>query len=109
LCGPCTKELPIVQKLHESLKGRSDTLILSLNIDDDPEKARKYAAEHKLTFPVLPAAKYVNSTVGPGVSIPRSWIVEKGLLTAESLGFHDGSEELWLKEAQSQLERAHAR
>jgi thiol-disulfide isomerase/thioredoxin len=105
-CGPCTKELPLVQKLHESLKGRADTVVLSLNIDDDPEKARKYAAEHKLTFPVLPASKYVTKAIGPSISIPRSWIVGGGLLTAESLGFNDGQGEAWLAKARAELERA---
>jgi thiol-disulfide isomerase/thioredoxin len=107
-CGPCTKELPLVQKLHDSLKGRADTVVLSLNIDDDPEKARKYATDHKLTFPVLPASKYVSGLVG-GVSIPRSWIVEKGMLTSESVGFHEGQEDAWLKEVQAQLDRARSR
>jgi thiol-disulfide isomerase/thioredoxin len=105
-CGPCTKELPLVQKLHDSLKGREDTIVLSLNIDDDPEKARKYAAEHKLTFPVLPAAKYVNKAIGGAVSIPRTWIVGGGLLTAESLGFHEEKGDAWLEGARVEIEKA---
>lgn len=105
-CGPCTKELPLVQKFHDSLKGREDTIVLSLNIDDDPEKARKYAAEHKLTFPVLPAAKYVSKAIGGAVSIPRTWIVGGGLLTAESLGFHEGKGDAWLEGARVEIEKA---
>ena len=105
-CGPCTKELPLVQKLYESVKGRADTVVLSLNVDDDPEKARKYAAEHKLTFPVLPAGKYVSKAIGPSISIPRTWIVGGGLLTAESLGFHDGEGDAWLDGARAEIERA---
>jgi hypothetical protein len=104
-CGPCIKELPLVQKLHDSLKGRADTLVLSLNVDDDPDKARQYAAEHKLTFPVLPANKYVSKVLGPSISIPRSWIVGGGLLTAESMGFQ-GRDEAWLEAARAQIERA---
>jgi dipeptidyl aminopeptidase/acylaminoacyl peptidase len=78
-CVPCLKELPFVQKLHDSLKGRADAIVLSLNTDNDPEKARQFVAEHKLTFPVLPAARYVARTAGDAFSIPRSWIVRGGL------------------------------
>lgn len=106
-CGPCKKELPVVQKLYDSLKGRADTVVLSLNIDGEPEKGRKYAAENKLTFPVLLASDYVSSVVGP-VSIPRNWIVHRGLLTSESSGYEDGQEEAWLKEARAQIEKARA-
>jgi thiol-disulfide isomerase/thioredoxin len=108
-CGPCVKELPLVQKLHDSLKGRDDALVLSLNIDEEPERAREFAAEHKLTFPVIPASKYVTKAVGPRVTIPRSWIVEEGVLSAESLGFGVGQEEAWMKEARAQLERTRAK
>src|SRR5205814_4308663 len=96
----------LVQKLYESVKGRADTVVLSLIVDDDPEKARKYAAEHKLTFPVLPAGKYVSKAIGPSISIPRTWIVGGRLLTAESLGFHDGEGDAWLDGARAEIERA---
>src|SRR5206468_3453791 len=99
-CGPCRQELPLVQRLHDSLKGRDDVVVLSLNIDDDQEKARKYVADNKLTLPVVPASIYVTRAIGPAISIPRSWIVGPGrVLAAESLGFGDGEGEAWLKAA----------
>jgi thiol-disulfide isomerase/thioredoxin len=105
-CQPCTRELPLVQRLHDSMKGREDTIVLSMNVDEDPEDARKYAAEHNLTFPVLPASRYVRKTVGPLLKIPRTWIVGSGLLTAESQGFHEGQGEAWLDGARAELEKA---
>jgi len=105
-CGPCTRELPLVQRLHDSLKGRTDTIVLSMNVDEDPEDARKYAAEHNFTFPVLAASRYVRKTVGPLLKIPRTWIVGSGLLTAESQGFHEGQGEAWLDGARAELEKA---
>jgi thiol-disulfide isomerase/thioredoxin len=107
-CGPCKKELPYVQKLHDSLKGRSDTIVISLNVDEDPESARLYAAEHQLTFPVLPASNYVRETLGK-LSVPRSWIVGDGMLTAESFGFRDGHGDAWLEGALAQIEQARAK
>jgi thiol-disulfide isomerase/thioredoxin len=106
-CGPCREELPYVEKLHESLKGREDTVVLSLNVDDEPDKARKYAAEHKLTIPVVMAADYVRKEIGPAISIPRSWIVgPDGMLTAEHKGFDPRQTEGWVEAARQEIERA---
>jgi len=104
-CEPCKKELPFVQKLHDSLEGRSDTMVISLNVDEDPALARQYAVEHHLTFPVLPGATYVREAIGK-LSVPRSWIVGGGVLTAESYGFRDGHGEAWLAGAIAQIEKA---
>jgi thiol-disulfide isomerase/thioredoxin len=109
-CRPCTKELPVVQQLYDSVKGSPDIVVLSLNVDDDFETARKYAAEHKLTFPVLPGGKYVVKAIGSSWTIPRTWIVGGGLVTAECRGFRDGEGDAWLERARAELERArHAR
>jgi thiol-disulfide isomerase/thioredoxin len=107
-CGPCKKELPFVQKLHDSLKGRSDIIVLTLNVDEDAESARQYAAANHLTFPVLPASDYVRQTIGK-LSVPRSWIVGSGVLTAESYGFRDGHGDAWLDGALAQIEQARAK
>jgi thiol-disulfide isomerase/thioredoxin len=35
-CGPCRAELPLLQKLYEATKQRSDVQVLSFNVDEDP-------------------------------------------------------------------------
>jgi Tol biopolymer transport system component len=106
-CGPCRQELPLVQRLHDSLKGRPDAVVISLNVDDDAERARRYAADNKLTVPVVSASSYVTRIVGPALTIPRNWIVgPRGVMTAELRGYDATEAEVWLQAARDEMERA---
>jgi thiol-disulfide isomerase/thioredoxin len=86
-CGPCVAEHPEFQKLYDKLKQRSDVTVLSFNVDDDLGKVAPYIAEHKYTFPVIPAREVVDAVV-PVLAIPRNWLVTaKGKLEWEQIGF----------------------
>jgi thiol-disulfide isomerase/thioredoxin len=89
-CGPCQGELPWVQRLYEALKDRTDTAVLTFNIDENPGLIGAYMREHNLTFPVILAAEYVNSTMHVE-TIPRNWIIDgQGVLRFErQAGFDD--------------------
>ena len=89
-CGPCQGELPWVQRLYEALKGRKDVAVLTFNIDENPGLIGSYMREHKLTFPVILAADYVNSTMKVE-TIPRNWLIDaQGVLRLErQAGFDD--------------------
>jgi thiol-disulfide isomerase/thioredoxin len=52
-CTPCRAELPYVQKLYDSFRGRADRLVISIDVDADAEMARRLIHEHGYTFPVL--------------------------------------------------------
>jgi thiol-disulfide isomerase/thioredoxin len=102
-CGPCKEELPFVQKLHQKLKGRSDVVVLSLNVDSNPGLITSFLKENQLSIPVLPALSFVQDMLG-SLSIPRSWIIDKrGKLVAEQIGFAPGTE--WVAQAMSAIER----
>lgn len=54
-CKPCMKEMPELQKLHETL-GSSGLLVLVVDIDreaEDIEAVKSLVAREKFTFPVL--------------------------------------------------------
>jgi len=54
-CGPCKKELPYLQQLHEKYRAQG-LRILAISIDTEPEGQRQVealVAAGKLTFPVL--------------------------------------------------------
>jgi thiol-disulfide isomerase/thioredoxin len=89
-CGPCQGELPWVQRLYEALKGRTDVVVLTFNIDENPGLIGAYMREHNLTFPVVLASEYVNTTMAVE-TIPRNWIVDgQGVLRLErQAGFDD--------------------
>jgi len=104
-CGPCQEELPHLQKLYEKVRERKDLVVLTLNTDDNPGLILPFLKEKGYTFPVLPAAAYVNKLV-PELSIPRNWIIDAdGVMRQEVIGFGRASEK-WVDEMIAVMEKA---
>jgi peroxiredoxin len=51
-CVPCRQEMPHLQALYERYNSLGFEL-LAVNVEDNPEGARKWLAETPVTFPVL--------------------------------------------------------
>jgi thiol-disulfide isomerase/thioredoxin len=51
-CGPCKQEIPALIELAEKYKGRQLTIV-GISVDDPPEDLQKFAASHKMNYPVL--------------------------------------------------------
>ncbi len=51
-CGPCRQEMPQLEKIHARYEQAGFTL-LGINVDGDPEKARRMAEDVGVSFPVL--------------------------------------------------------
>jgi len=51
-CGPCVEEIPALNRLRESMKGRPFELI-SINYAEKPEQIREFLNMVKVDFPVL--------------------------------------------------------
>lgn len=95
-CGPCKKELPIVNKLYNKYKNRNFTVI-SISLDDPSEfnDARSIAYELGLNFPILldpngKASDYYNPSKNAPFSILYSSNGEK---IKTFLGFTSSDEE----------------
>lgn len=50
-CGPCRREMPDLQKLHESLKGRADVSFVLLQVREAFATSRQWAASQNLHLP----------------------------------------------------------
>jgi thiol-disulfide isomerase/thioredoxin len=52
-CGPCRTEIPYLVKLADEFK--DDVRVAGLSVDEagDDELVRKFAAEYKVTYPIL--------------------------------------------------------
>jgi len=89
-CGPCNAELPHLQKLYETVKGRTDLQIITFNIDTDLGLVEPFMKEKGYSFPVLPAYSLVMGLLD-GVGIPQNWVVDpQGTWRWTQLGF-DGA------------------
>jgi thiol-disulfide isomerase/thioredoxin len=100
-CSPCRAELPFVEKLYERLKDRSDVLVVTMDIDENPGLVEPFVKKNGFNFPVLLARSYI----GP-VGIPLNWITDRGgVVRVEVAGFgYDEAE--WLKRVTELIEKA---
>ncbi len=51
-CGPCRKEMPILEKIHKKYKRLGFTL-LGVNVEENSRDAKNYLKDVKVTFPIL--------------------------------------------------------
>jgi len=86
-CGPCKAEIPGFVRLQE--KYRDDLVIVGYSVDDTAEKAKAYAAEYKMNYPILlgEGREDVQDAYGPIWGIPASFIISKdGRVCRKHLG-----------------------
>jgi thiol-disulfide isomerase/thioredoxin len=74
-CVPCRAELPEIQKLHDGFRALDDRLVITVNIDEDADLARKFVAEHGYTFPVV-ASRAFASLIDQVTSVPLNRIID---------------------------------
>ena len=51
-CGPCRKEMPLLEKIHKKYKKLGFTL-LGINVEQDTTAAKRYLKDVKVSFPIL--------------------------------------------------------
>ena len=87
-CGPCKAEIPGFVELQEQY-GKDGLIVLGYSVDDDAPKARAFAAEYKMNYPVLLGLgrEDIQDAYGPIWGIPASFIIGKdGRVCKKHLG-----------------------
>ena len=51
-CGPCRKEMPLLEQIHKKYKKLGFTL-LGVNVEQNSRAAKKYLKDVKVSFPIL--------------------------------------------------------
>jgi peroxiredoxin len=51
-CGPCAAQLALVERLYDTYHS-SGLVVLGVSVDDDAQRAQKYARAHPTHFPLL--------------------------------------------------------
>jgi len=76
-CGPCKAEIPGFVDMQE--KYRDQLTIIGYSVDDDAVKARAFAQEYKMNYPILLGLgrEDVQDAFGPIWGIPSSFIISK--------------------------------
>ncbi len=77
-CGPCKAEIPGFVRLQEKYRDQG-LVIVGYSVDDPAEKAKAYAAEYKMNYPILlgEGREDVQDAYGPIWGIPASFIISK--------------------------------
>lgn len=86
-CGPCKAEIPGFVELQEKYK--DDLVIVGFSVDDPADKARAFAVEYKMNYPVLlgEGREDVQDAYGPIWGIPASFLISKdGKVCRKHLG-----------------------
>lgn len=96
-CGPCRKELPLIEKLHREYKDKG-LVVLGIN-DEDKEAVEKFVKENKLTFPTLLDKGGKAAQAYKVQAIPRVLLIDKqGKIIKDITGYREENEKI-LKEA----------
>jgi peroxiredoxin len=76
-CGPCKAEIPGFVELQT--KYPDDLVVLGFSVDDPVEKARAFATEYKMNYPVLLGLgrDEVQEAYGPIWGIPSSFVISR--------------------------------
>lgn len=86
-CGPCKAEIPGFVEIQEKYKDQ--LVIVGFSVDDTAEKAREYAKQYKMNYPILlgEGREDVQEAYGPIWGIPASFIISKdGRVCRKHLG-----------------------
>lgn len=76
-CGPCKAEIPGFVELQE--KHKNDLVVVGFSVDDPVDKAKAFAAEYKINYPVLLGLgrDEVQEAYGPIWGIPTSFLISR--------------------------------
>ena len=76
-CGPCKAEIPGFVELQAKYKDK--LTVVGLSVDDPADKARAFATEYKVNYPILLADgdEKIQDAYGPIWGIPASFIISK--------------------------------
>jgi cytochrome c biogenesis protein CcmG/thiol:disulfide interchange protein DsbE len=86
-CGPCKAEIPGFVELQDRF--RNDLVVVGYSVDDDEPKARAFAKEYKMNYPILLGLgrEDVQEAYGPIWGIPASFIINRdGKVCRKHLG-----------------------
>jgi peroxiredoxin len=91
-CGPCRKEMPLLEQIYARYKGLGFTL-LAVNVEEDSAGAEKWLKDTPVTFPVLFDRQNAVSKLYDVTAMPSTVIVDrKGQVRFVHYGYTPGTE-----------------
>lgn len=73
-CGTCVEEMEHLEELHRMTP---DVQVIALGIaESGPEDLRRYADQHRITFPLARAPKAVTAAYGEVREVPVTFLID---------------------------------
>ncbi len=91
-CQPCRTEMPLIEDLYNKFKKIGFT-VLAVNVDEEPENARKMLKEVPVSFPVVLDSKNKMIEKYEVQAMPSTYMVDrKGNIREIHRGYKPGDE-----------------
>jgi thiol-disulfide isomerase/thioredoxin len=76
-CGPCKAEIPAFVELQQQYK--SDLVVVGLSVDDPADKAKAFADQYKVNYPIVLGLGHddIQDAYGPIYGIPASFLISR--------------------------------
>ena len=76
-CGPCKAEIPAFVELQQQYK--NDLVVLGLSVDDPADKAKAFADQYKVNYPIVLGLGHddIQDAYGPIYGIPASFLISR--------------------------------
>jgi thiol-disulfide isomerase/thioredoxin len=95
-CGPCRKEMPILEQLNKQYRGKGLTLI-GVNVEPDSKAAMNWLKETPVSFPILFDTDSKVSKLYQVAGMPNTVILDrKGTVRYIHRGYQAGAENEYL-------------
>ena len=102
-CGPCRKEMPLLDALYQQYKPLGFT-ILGINVEEDPGQARSLLGKVPVSFPVLFDGANTVSKLYNVVAMPTTVIVDRnGNMRYLHKGYMPGYEDAYQQQVRALL------
>lgn len=87
-CGPCLTSLPLLEELRTEFSS-DDFQILAVNVDNDPDKARKFLSRISVQYPSATDPQGRIPEIFGVETMPTSFIIDRnGVVRHVQNGFH---------------------
>jgi thiol-disulfide isomerase/thioredoxin len=95
-CGPCRKEMPILEQLNKAYKSKGVQLV-GVNVEPNSEDAKKYLQSTPVTFPILLDRASTVSKLYQVQGMPNTVILDRsGKVRYIHRGYQPGAENEYL-------------
>ena len=85
-CGPCRKEMPLVQAAYDNFRNKGFTVI-AVNVSDDHEDVADYAKEMGVEFPIILDPRGDTAERFGVIGLPTNYIIDAiGTVREEIIG-----------------------